>query len=212
MKILVLGPASGNSKMSVYLTKRGHTVMQCNRLYSFFDLQIINPDIIICNNYEHIFSKESVSRFNIINIHPAALPRGRSIYPNLWALYKGYTIGVCIYQIDHGIRTGDLLASDYMQHWELDFRLDNPQETLDTFHSHLLRRVENLFYRTWPKIEDGSIISYKQEPGGYQYYRNREQSEDLMSMFPDRWNTSIKLVKMTGEKMREHDADLHFGC
>ena len=212
MKILVLGPTWRSAAIDIYLTKRGHTVMQSDDKYSLMDLQIINPDLIISNGYAPIFKPDVISRFNIINIHPAALPRGRGIYPNVWALYKGYTVGVCIHQIDEGIDTGDLLASDFMQHWELDFRLDNPQETLQTFYSHLLRRVENLFYRTWPKIEDGSIIPYKQEPGGYQYYRNRKESEDLMSMFPDRWDTPIKLVKMTGEKMREHDADLHFGC
>ena len=173
MKILVLGPTWRNAEIAVYLTKRGHTVLPCNKEYSFVQLQLLNPDLIISNGYAPIFKPDVVNRFNIINIHPAALPRGRGIYPNVWALYEGTAIGVCIHQIDEGIDTGDLLASDYMQHWELDYRLDNPQETLQTFYTHLLRRVENLFYHTWPSIEDGSILPYKQEPGGFRHYRNR---------------------------------------
>ena len=212
MKILVLGPTWRNAEIAVYLTKRGHTVLRCNKEYSFVQLQLLNPDLIISNGYAPIFKPDVVNRFNIINIHPAALPRGRGIYPNVWALYEGTAIGVCIHQIDEGIDTGDLLASDYMQHWELDFRLDNPQETLQTFYTHLLRRVENLFYHTWPSIEDGSILPYKQEPGGFRHYRNRMESDKLMRMFPDKWDTPIKLVKLTGEKMREMDEQLHFGC
>ena len=212
MKILVLGPTWRNAAITVFLTKRGHTVLSCNQKYSFFQLQLWNPDLIISNGYAPIFKPDVVNRFKIINIHPAALPRGRGIYPNVWALYEGTAIGVCIHQIDEGIDTGDLLASDYMQHWELDFRLDNPQETLQTFYSHLLRRVENLFYHTWPSIEDDSILPYKQEPGGFRHYRNRMESDKLMKMFPDKWDTPIKLVKLTGEKMREMDEQLHFGC
>ena len=213
MNIILLGPTWRNAEIAVYLTKRGHNVMQSNvrDMLRCFD-EGLSADIVISNGYAPIFKPHHVNKMNIINIHPAALPRGRGIYPNVWALYEGHAIGVSIHQIDEGIDTGDLLASDYMQHWELEFRLNNPQETLQTFYSHLLRRVEVLFYHTWPSIEDGSILPYKQEPGGFQYYRNRAESEKLMKMFPDRWDTPIKLVKLAGEHMRKMDEQLHFGC
>ena len=204
MNIIICGPKWRNERIAIYLRQRGHTVMMDNERQILSDLDNgLTADLIISNGFAPIFKPHHVKKHNIINIHPASLPHGRGIYPNVWALYNGTAIGVSIHQIDEGIDTGDMLASDYMQHWELECRLNNPAETLQTFYDHLLRRAEYLFYATWPQIEDGTIVPYQQAPGGFQHYKNREQSEKLMGLFADRWATPIKIVHLAGQMARE---------
>lgn len=200
-----MGPRWRNEALALWLTKRGHLVLiddgRKNDQY-FLDT---NPDYIISNGYGPIFTGRVVRAFwgRIINIHPAALPWGRGIYPNVWALFEGLPIGVTVHLIDEGVDTGELLDVEFMPRYERDWRISNPNETLQTFYSHLLRRVEALFKRTWERIEAGSCQPFSQEPIGYNPYKNRAQSEELMRRFTDRWDTPIALVQLAGEHLRD---------
>jgi len=200
-----MGPRWRNEALALWLTQRGHLVLiddgRKNDQY-FLDT---NPDYIISNGYGPIFTGRVVRAFwgRIINIHPAALPWGRGIYPNVWALFEGHPIGVTVHLIDEDVDTGELLDVEFMPRYERDWRISNPNETLQTFYSHLLRRVEALFKRTWERIEAGSCQPFSQEPIGYNPYKNRAQSEELMRRFTDRWDTPIALVQLAGEHLRD---------
>ena len=200
-----MGPRWRNEALALWLTQRGHLVLiddgRKNDQY-FLDT---NPDYIISNGYGPIFTGRVVRAFwgRIINIHPAALPWGRGIYPNVWALFEGHPIGVTVHLIDENVDTGELLDVEFMPRYERDWRISNPNETLQTFYSHLLRRVEALFKRTWERIEAGSCQPFSQEPIGYNPYKNRAQSEELMRRFTDRWDTPIALVQLAGEHLRD---------
>jgi hypothetical protein len=74
---------------------------------------------------------------------------------------------------------------------------------LQTFYSHLLRRAEQLFQRTWERVEACDCQPFDQEPLGHDPYKNRAQSEELMRQFPDRWDTPIALVKLAGENLND---------
>lgn len=205
MKIMLMGPSWRNQDLALWLTARGHSVLlDDGRKNDQYFLKIM-PDYIISNGYGPIFSPLVVSSFwgRIVNIHPAALPWGRGIYPNVWALFEGHPIGVSIHLIDQKIDTGKLLDLEFMPRWEREWRIANPNETLQTFYSHLLRRVEALFKRTWERIEAAECPPFSQEPIGYDPYKNRAQSEELMRRFPDGWDTPIALVKLAGENLRD---------
>ena len=200
-----MGPRWRNEALALWLTQRGHSVLiddgRKNDQY-FLDT---NPDYIISNGYGPIFTGRVVRAFwgRIINVHPAALPWGRGIYPNVWALFEGHPIGVTVHLIDEDVDTGELLDVEFMPRYERDWRISNPNETLQTFYSHLLRRVEALFKRTWERIEAGSCQPFSQEPIGYNPYKNRAQSEELMRRFPDGWDTPVAIVKLAGENLRD---------
>ena len=52
-------------------------------------------------------------RFGILNVHASLLPKYRGAAPIQWAIAKGeQRTGVTIMQIDAGLDTGDILASD----------------------------------------------------------------------------------------------------
>lgn len=200
-----MGPRWRNEALALWLTKRGHSVLIDDGRKNDQYFLNINPDYIISNGYGPLFTGHVVRAFwgRIINIHPAALPWGRGIYPNVWALFEGHPIGVAVHLIDEGVDTGKLLDVEFMPRYERDWRVSNPNETLQTFYSHLLRRVEALFKRTWERIEAGSCQPFSQEPIGYDPYKNRAQSEELMRRFPDGWDTPIALVKLAGENLRD---------
>jgi methionyl-tRNA formyltransferase len=205
MKIMLMGPSWRNENLALWLTARGHSVLMDDGRKEDRYFSQINPDYIISNGYGPIFSKFVCQSFyaRIINIHPAALPWGRGIYPNVWALYEGHPIGVSVHLIDPGIDTGKLLDVEFMPGWEREWRLANPAETLQTFYSHLLRRAEQLFQRTWERVEACDCQPFDQEPLGHDPYKNRAQSEELMRQFPDRWDTPIALVKLAGENLND---------
>ena len=205
MKVMLMGPRWRNEALALWLTARGHRVLMDDGRKDDQYFFKINPDYIISNGYGPIFTPPVVRGFwgRIINIHPAALPWGRGIYPNVWALFEGHPIGVTIHLIDEGIDTGKLLDVEFMPRYEREWRISNLNETLQTFYSHLLRRAEALFKRTWERIEAGDCQPFDQEPIGYDSYKNRAQSEELMRRFADRWDTSIALVKLAGEHIRD---------
>lgn len=200
-----MGPRWRNEALALWLTKRGHSVLIDDGRKNDQYFLNINPDYIISNGYGPLFTGRVVRAFwgRIINIHPAALPWGRGIYPNVWAFFEGHPIGVAVHLIDEGVDTGKLLDVEFMPRYERDWRVSNPNETLQTFYSHLLRRVEALFKRTWERIEAGSCQPFSQEPIGYDPYKNRAQSEELMRRFPDGWDTPVALVKLVGENLRD---------
>jgi len=205
MKIMLMGPRWRNESLALWLTARGHRVLIDDGRKDDRYFSRINPDYIISNGYGPIFSKFVCESYKnrIINIHPAALPWGRGIYPNVWALFEGHPIGVSVHLIDEGIDTGKLLDVEFMPKYEREWRISNPNETLQTFYSHLLRRAEELFKRTWLRVEACNCPPFDQEPIGYDSYKNRAQSEELMSRFVDRWDTPIALVKLAGEHLRD---------
>jgi methionyl-tRNA formyltransferase len=75
----------------------------------------VNPDILVCFAYGHIFGPKFLSlfRFGGINLHPSLLPKYRGCTPvNAAILNMDCETGITIQKIVQGMDEGDILAQE----------------------------------------------------------------------------------------------------
>jgi methionyl-tRNA formyltransferase len=78
-------------------------------------LAAINPDILVCFAYGHIFGPKFLSLFKYggINLHPSMLPKYRGCTPvNAAILNMDHQTGVTVQKIAQGMDEGDILAQE----------------------------------------------------------------------------------------------------
>jgi len=75
----------------------------------------VNPDILVCFAYGHIFGPKFLSlfRFGGINLHPSLLPKYRGCTPvNAAILNMDCETGITVQKIAQGMDEGDILAQE----------------------------------------------------------------------------------------------------
>lgn len=89
--------------------------MQKDRLQ--WDAQLIDhmdrlqPDLVVSAGFMRILSPYFVSRFKIINTHPALLPAFPGAHPVRDAIAAGATVtGASVHWVDAGVDTGEVIA------------------------------------------------------------------------------------------------------
>lgn len=165
--------------------------MQTEKRINLEFLKQNNIHFIISSGYAPIIKKDIISLYpnKIINIHISYLPYGKGIYPNLWTVFEGNPSGVSIHGIDEGIDTGYIIARKRIY-------FDNEKDTLKTSHNKLLKEAELLFFKYWNTILSGKYYAINQEELSKEnHYRNRKESEKLLTRFPKRWDTLLKDIR-----------------
>ncbi|MFN9109902.1 MAG: UDP-N-acetylglucosamine 2-epimerase [Bacteroidota bacterium] len=105
--------ASSNDEYfnAVYNTAKENDLNIYNEYNQLSDELLNQSDIGICISYSKIFSKDILSKIDILNLHPAKLPEYRGPSPILWQLKTGANeIGATIHFVDDKIDCGDIVA------------------------------------------------------------------------------------------------------
>ena len=99
--------------------------MQSDR--SVWDRQLISeleemaPDLVVSAGFMRIISADCISKFKIVNSHPALLP----LFPGAHAVRdalaaKVRETGTTIHWVDSGVDTGEILAQEKVEITEFD--------------------------------------------------------------------------------------------
>ncbi|MBX7244002.1 MAG: methionyl-tRNA formyltransferase [Candidatus Sumerlaeaceae bacterium] len=81
-------------------------------------LKTYNPDIIVVVAYGKIIPPEilKLPKYGCLNIHASLLPKYRGAAPIQWAIIRGETkTGVTIMQLDEGLDTGPIIATEEIE-------------------------------------------------------------------------------------------------
>ena len=99
--------------------------MQKDRLE--WDAQLIEhmdklqPDLVVSAGFMRILSPYFVSRFKIINTHPALLPSFPGAHPVRDAIAAGVLVtGASVHWVDAGVDTGEVIAQAPVEVWPSD--------------------------------------------------------------------------------------------
>ena len=84
-------------------------------------LEEIAPDLVVSAGFMRVISADCVSKFKIVNSHPALLP----LFPGAHAVRdalaaKVRETGTTIHWVDSGVDTGEILAQEKVEITELD--------------------------------------------------------------------------------------------
>lgn len=89
-------------------------------------VQSVSPDLVVSVGFMRILSSEFVSKFKVINSHPALLPNFPGAHAVKDALAAGATqTGCTVHWVDAGIDTGQIIAQV-----EVDVLPNDDQESL----------------------------------------------------------------------------------
>ena len=193
MNILILGPESRNKYLIDFFRERGYKFSRTTEPVTLEYLRDSQVDYMISYGYAPVVKPPVISeyRHRIVNVHPAYLPEGRGIYTNFWSFFEGRPKGVSVHFIDQGIDTGEILARQEV--------VLGSEETLRTSHEKLDRAVERLFIHIWDDLVAGKLVAVDQQTlTDRSYYRNRVESERLMDLLPQGWDTAVGYVEEMG--------------
>ena len=150
-------------------------------------------ELIISSGYSPIIKGDVVAALpnRIINLHISLLPSGKGVYPNFWSFFENSPKGVSIHQIDIGIDTGGVL-------YQREVRF-SPDETLRSSHKKLMNALEELFFACWPDIAAGTFqVNDQKNLAAETIYHSRYDSERLIDLLPQRWDTPTAIVESMG--------------
>jgi phosphoribosylglycinamide formyltransferase-1 len=101
-------------------------------------LESLEPDLVVSAGFMRILSSKSVSRFRIVNSHPALLPLFPGAHAVRDALASGANqTGTTIHWVDSGIDTGEIIAQEAIE--------IAPTDTEDSLHERI-KIVERRLY------------------------------------------------------------------
>ena len=116
-----------------------------------WDLQIISaltdlqPDLVASAGFMRILSADCVSKFKIVNSHPALLPLFPGAHAVRDALAAGATkTGTTIHWVDAGVDTGTIIAQE-----EVEIR---PSDTEESLHERIKIVERRLYVATLQKL------------------------------------------------------------
>ena len=116
--------------------------MSANRMD--WDMQIISaltdlqPDLVVSAGFMRILSADCVSKFKIVNSHPALLPLFPGAHAVRDALAAGATkTGTTIHWVDEGVDTGTIIAQEEVE--------ITPSDTEESLHERI-KIVERRLY------------------------------------------------------------------
>lgn len=137
-------------------------------------LKLISCDIIVVVAFGQILSKEILDfpKFGCVNVHASLLPRWRGAAPIQWSILEGdEKTGVTIMQMDVGLDTGDMLATEEVPLLGT--------ETGESLFEQLSTLGGPLLLKTLDEIENGEAEPVKQndEESTYAKMLTREMGE-----------------------------------
>jgi phosphoribosylglycinamide formyltransferase-1 len=93
-------------------------------------LAALKPDLVVSAGFMRILSQKIVSRFKIINSHPALLPLFPGAHAVRDALAAGATeTGTTIHWVDAGVDTGEVIAQERVE--------IHPDDTEESLHERI---------------------------------------------------------------------------
>jgi phosphoribosylglycinamide formyltransferase-1 len=131
--------------------------MSANRLD--WDLQIISsltdlqPDLVVSAGFMRILSADCVSKFKVVNSHPALLPLFPGAHAVRDALAAGATkTGTTIHWVDAGVDTGAIIAQE-----EVEIA---PSDTEESLHERIKIVERRLYVATLKQLLGKPVGSY----------------------------------------------------
>jgi methionyl-tRNA formyltransferase len=111
----------------------------------------LRPDLGLSVLFGYVLDRSFLELFprGVLNLHPALLPYNRGAYPNVWSIVERTPAGVTLHHVDEGLDTGDIVAQQPVE--------VEPVDTGQTLYHKLERAAVELFRRTWPRIEAGTL-------------------------------------------------------
>ena len=116
-----------------------------------WDQQIIStltelqPDLVVSAGFMRILSAEFVSKFKIVNSHPALLPLFPGAHAVRDAIAAGATkTGTTIHWIDAGVDTGEIIAQEEVE--------ITPNDTEESLHERIKIVERRLYVATLQKL------------------------------------------------------------
>ena len=137
-------------------------------------LKQISCDIIVVVAFGQILSKEILDfpKYGCVNVHASLLPRWRGAAPIQWSILEGdKKTGVTIMQMDVGLDTGDMLATEEVPLLGT--------ETGESLFEQLSTLGGPLLLKTLEEIENGEVkpVKQKDEESTYAKMLTREMGE-----------------------------------
>jgi phosphoribosylglycinamide formyltransferase-1 len=108
-------------------------------------LDNLGPDLVVSAGFMRILSAECVSKFKIVNSHPALLPLFPGAHAVRDALAAGATkTGTTIHWVDAGVDTGEIIAQE-----EIEIK---PSDTEESLHERIKIVERRLYVATLQKL------------------------------------------------------------
>lgn len=124
-----------------------------------WDRQIISaltdlqPDLVVSAGFMRILSSECVSKFRIVNSHPALLPLFPGAHAVRDALASGATkTGTTIHWVDAGVDTGAIIAQE-----EVEIM---PRDTEESLHERIKIVERRLYVATLQQLLNETVRSH----------------------------------------------------
>jgi len=116
-------------------------------------LNELQPDLVVSAGFMRILSAECVSKFKIVNSHPALLP----LFPGAHAVRDALAAGVSktgttIHWVDSGVDTGEIIAQE-----EVEITAGDTQESL---HERIKIVERRLYVATLQKLLNEFVRSH----------------------------------------------------
>lgn len=128
--------------------------MSANRMD--WDMQIISaltdlqPDLVVSAGFMRILSADCVSKFKIVNSHPALLPLFPGAHAVRDALAAGATkTGTTIHWVDEGVDTGTIIAQEEVE--------ITPSDTEESLHERIKIVERRLYVATLQQLLNESV-------------------------------------------------------
>lgn len=111
----------------------------------FSALTDLQPDLVVSAGFMRILSAECVSKFKIVNSHPALLPLFPGAHAVRDALAAGSTkTGTTIHWVDAGVDTGEIIAQE-----EVEIM---PSDTEESLHERIKIVERRLYVETLQQL------------------------------------------------------------
>jgi phosphoribosylglycinamide formyltransferase-1 len=116
-------------------------------------LENLRPDLVVSAGFMRILSAECVSKFKIVNSHPALLPLFPGAHAVRDALAAGATkTGTTIHWVDSGVDTGEIIAQE-----EVEITAGDTEESL---HERIKIVERRLYVATLQQLLNESVRSH----------------------------------------------------
>ena len=128
-------------------------------------LGALKPDLIVSNYFNQVIKQPILGNndWQVINIHPALLPRNRGLMPCFWALANGDSeTGVTVHRVDAELDTGVVLAQ-----CKVPIRTGDSVVSLS---ERCSEAASDLVLKVIRDIEAGTTTETQQDPTGTSYY------------------------------------------
>lgn len=113
----------------------------------------LKPDLVVSAGFMRILSAECVSKFKIVNSHPALLPLFPGAHAVRDALAAGARrTGTTIHWVDAGVDTGAIIAQEEVE--------ITPSDTEESLHERIKIVERRLYVATLPKLLSDLVRSH----------------------------------------------------